>query len=142
MKISKTIGMSAINKPMPGVRKTALIAASILVVYWIGLFLWRYTPVRVRPDSIRKIVPANLDNFKKWQCDLFVITPEYFSTYFASVHRLSTDEENEYDFGACYYEATIEGKKYRIWEAGIAEIIDGNTIARYANTAAKTNMNP
>jgi hypothetical protein len=134
--------MSSTNNKIILAKNIALTIGAIAILYLIGLYLWRYTPVRVHPGSIRKIVSPDIDDFRKWQCDRFYMTTEYFSAYFAKVRRLSNDEEDEYTFGACFYEATVEGRIYRIGQGGMAEIVDGSESTYYADTARKINMNP
>jgi hypothetical protein len=107
-----------------------------------AFFLWRYSPVRIMPHEVHKVMFPDPTKPPGALCSGFELTPEQFAAYFAQVHRLTKDEEDDYGYGGCYFETNIEGRTFRIWLGGTAEIIDNDESTYYADTARKLNMNP
>jgi hypothetical protein len=99
--------------------------------------LWRYTPIRVRPEKITKVIDYGPERMVPLFCEDFSMTVAEFSAYFAKVHRLTPLEDGYYGYGGCYYEAKIEGRLYRIWSGGVAQIIDETGTEEYADSARK-----
>jgi hypothetical protein len=100
-----------------------------------GFLLWRYTPVRIRPTTIVKVVTQLAQQQDEPACRHFKMTPSEFAAYFASAHRLLASEEEQFGFGKCYYEAKIEGRVYTIWVYGMAQIDDKSGTEYYAASA-------
>jgi hypothetical protein len=109
---------------------------------FLGYFAWRYTPVRIKPGSITKVLFPVPKKTNDVLCDGFTMTPAEFADYFAHVKRLTKDEEDEYGYGGCFYEATIEGRRYRIWIAGLAQIKDGASTEYYGHSSGRVSENP
>jgi hypothetical protein len=120
-----------------------LLLPGMLVLFGaIVLLLWRYTPVRIQPTTIAKINFPDPNEISDELCPHFSMTVAQFSAYFASVHRLIGWEEDEYGYGGCYYETNIDGRTYRIWIGGTAQIQTGNKIENYAASNRKLPINP
>lgn len=113
--------------------KMAATAVGIVVLGALLVFgLWRYTPVRIRPQQIEKVVLNDATAAGRAACARFQMTPQQFAAHFAALKRILPIETEQYGFGACYLKTTIENKTYVIWQGFAAEIREGEDIEFYA----------